>query len=430
MDKSFFRQEALNAATRVDDIQRTMRVSSSATRWTTVTLVAALVAGIAASGFVRVPIHVTGQGVLVGGDNSLAATVSAISAGYVSKIHVHQGAAVKAGDPLASLALPDRQAEVEKAQRLLDATRRDADSKQALRRQDEQAETESFNKQAASLDERIGDLTRQVAWLEERLRDVEKLHASGVATLDALANARIAAAKAADGLAATRADRVDLETRREEAKSTRERQTLADRLEISRLQGELDTARAALETEATVRADVSGRVGAVNTRRGALVSPGESLFDILPDAGDPSVRLTAILFVPVNEGKRVAKDNRALLTPADLPGNVHDRVVARVDAVSIIPVSSNRLQYVLGDDALARAVDEAGPTFEVSLTLETLAGGSGYRWTTPRPPSVDLTPGTPLAGRVTVEHTPLLALVVPALKRFFGVEQDQGMGRR
>ncbi|MCG8543071.1 MAG: hypothetical protein MJE12_02565, partial [Alphaproteobacteria bacterium] len=87
--------------------------------------------------------------------------------------------------------------------------------------------------------------------------------------------------------------------------------------------------------------------------------------------------------------------------------------------------SSSRLQYVLGDDALARQIDEAGPTFEVSLALETLAGGSGYRWTTPRPPNVDLTPGTPLAGRVTVERTPLLALAVPALKRFFELDDDE-----
>ena len=430
MGKSFFRQEALDAATRVDDIQRTMRVSSSATRWTTAILIAVLVAGIAASGFVQVPIHVTGSGVLVDGNDSLAESVSTISAGYISKIHVHQGAVVKAGDRLAQLTLPERQADVEKAQRLLDATRHDADAKSALRRLDEQSETKSFDEQAAAVDERIESLTQKVDWLEERRHNFEKLRDDGVVTAETLANARIAAATAADDLAAARADRVGLETQREEAKSAREREALTDRLEIARLQDELNAARTVLETEADVRADAPGRVVAINTRRGAQVSPGETLFEILPGAGDSSVRLDAILFVPINTGKQIAEDDRALLTPADLPEDVRDKIVARVNAVSAVPASSSRLQFVLGDDALARQVEDAGPTFEVNLTLETPAGGSGYRWTSPRPPDVDLTPGTPLAGRITVERTPLLALAVPALKRFFALEDDESAGRR
>jgi hypothetical protein len=56
-------------------------------------------------------------------------------------------------------------------------------------------------------------------------------------------------------------------------------------------------------------------------------------------------------------------------------------------------------------------------------------GHAGYAWTGAPPPGVTLSPGTPLSADVTVERRPLLALAVPALKRFLHLEADDWTGR-
>ena len=79
---------------------------------------------------------------------------------------------------------------------------------------------------------------------------------------------------------------------------------------------------------------------------------------------------------------------------------------------------------MLGNDELATKSVEGGPPFAERLALEMVPGQPGYVWTSARAPAVSLTPGTPLSARVTVEHTPLLALAVPALKRLIGLATD------
>jgi len=60
----------------------------------------------------------------------------------------------------------------------------------------------------------------------------------------------------------------------------------------------------------------------------------------------------------------------------------------------------------------------------VRVALDALRGQQGYLWTSANASTVRLTPGTPLNAHVTVEHTPLLALAIPALKRFIGLTTE------
>ncbi|MCA1242208.1 NHLP bacteriocin system secretion protein [Stappia stellulata] len=432
MAKSFFRQEALDAATRVDETQRTMRVSTAVTRLSAAALATALAGVVTWSAFVDVPIHVTGHGVLARSGETLISPVRAASSGYVAEVLVKRGDTVAAGDVLLRLSQPERMAALKKAERILEVLSRNAERSETLRAEDAEAESRSHARQLIALGERIEALSSKKRWLDERRATLEKLHADGIVSLEAVSNARIAADVAEDDLAAARAAQVALDVAREEAASERERAALSTRLELERLQAEVAEIRADLEAGSTVTADAPGRVIAINTRLGALAAPGQPLLEILVDGtsgADPDA-LEAVVFVPLSQGKRLSPDDRALLTPADLPLDRHDRLIARVISISEVPASSQALQFALGDDTLAEKISAGGPTFEVRLAMERKTEGStGYAWTGAPPPGVTLSPGTPLSADVTVERRPLLALAVPALKRFLHLEADDWTGR-
>lgn len=431
MTKSFFRKEALQAATRVEDVQRTMRVSSGATRLTAAALATALAGAVTWSAFIDVPIHVEGNGVLVRGGGTLVTPVAASAAGYIAQIPVRPGQTVAPGDVLARLVLPEREAEVAKNTRMLKDLKRSAEHKARLREADARAETASFDRQTRALETRIAALSGKYDWLQKRLADLQKLQADGVVSKDAVSTARIAAGAAGDDLAAAQAERVALDMRREEAASARKRAALQDQLEIERVAADLAAARAILTAGSVIKADAGGVVTAINTRPGALVAPGAPVFEIMTGDAAATGRLEALAFVPLQAGKRLAADDRALVTPADLPVDRHDRLIARVAEVSDVPVSTDSLRTALGDDTLVEKVTASGPVFEVRLTFEPAGDdGAGYAWTTTRSPHIALTPGTPFEARVTVERRPLLALAVPAFKRFLHLPEDDWTGRR
>jgi HlyD family secretion protein len=421
---SFFRQEALDAANRVEALPRTLIVTGAWTRRCVAGLALAIAGAVVWSAYVRVPVQISGHGVFVDRSGTLVAPVVTVSEGYVSEIMVVVGDQVVVGQPLARLTFPDRELQLRKATADLEAARHSAERKQALRASDAASDHQSWELKASAIETRIAGLTRKVGWLDKRVTDLVGLQAKGFSSTVTVIDARVSSEDATDQLAQAQAERVSLDAQRVQSAALREREALADRLEVEKLEHERTALAKTLSNDAMLRADVAGRVSSINTRKGALVAPGQSVVDLLTQSGAQSGFLEAVVFVPMSSGKRVKAGDRTLIAPASLPEGSHDRLVATVLSVSDIPASLATLRSMLGNDELAMKSGEGGPPFAVHVSLDGAADSSSYVWTSARAPAVSLTPGTPLSARVTVEHTPLLALAVPALKRWLGLSKD------
>lgn len=424
MTKSFFRQEALDAANRVEALPHTLTVTGALTRGCIGALALALAGAVVWSAYVHVPVQVAGHGVFVDRSGTLVAPVATVSEGYVAEMMVAVGDRVVVGQPLVKLTFPDRELQLRKAVADLEAARRSAERKQALRLSDAASDGQSYGLKVNALNTRIAGLERKVGWLDKRVADLAGLQAKGFSSTVTVIDARVSAEDALDQLAQAQAERVTLDTQRAQNAAQREREALADRLDIEKLEHERTALAKTLANDAMLRADVAGQVSSINSRKGALVAPGQSVVDLLTQSAANSGLLEAVVFVPMSTGKRVKAGDRTLITPASLPEGSHDRLVATVLSVSDIPASLATLRSMLGNDELAMKSSESGPPFAVRVALEAAPNPSGYIWTSARAPAVSLTPGTPLSARVTVEHTPLLALAVPALKRWLGLSKD------
>ncbi|SNY92246.1 NHLM bacteriocin system secretion protein [Cohaesibacter sp. ES.047] len=427
MSNQIFRKEALEASGQIEDVQNSMRVTRSFTRIATGTVAAAILIAVGWSAIVDIPIHVKGHGLLVHDGGILVTTAPTAASGYVAEILVRKGDTVKKGETLARLRLTDREAELWKQQRELGLLKRNTEESQKLLGAETALKVATTKQSIAALDERITSLTTKHSWLLDRRIKLAGLQTKGVVSLETSTNARIAADAAEDALASARADRIRLQADLKSLQFAQKQKLMQDKLQIEQMESSLDAFKTALEQDAQILADVSGKLVGLNTQQDALVASGQPLFEIMPQSEGP---LQAVVYVAEKDGKRLKGNNKALLTPANLPLDVHAQLVGKVVEVSSLPVTSQSLKHTIGDDILIERIVAKGPVFEVRIDLDRDAKSkNGYRWTSNSAADLPVDFGTPLRARVTTERTPLLAMAVPAFKRFFGETPDGWIGR-
>ena len=413
-----FRNEALEAAEHVGDVQRTMRVTEPATRIASLALVGGVLGTLAWSYFVWVPVHVTAQGVLVYSEQTVVRQVKVPFGGFVADVRVQAGETVATGDVVATLNLPDRSAELEQQRRALTEKRLDVEALRKLQDLDNKAEAQSLEQRQAASRTRIDSLNERLKWLDKRLVNLEALLERGVVTAVEVAQARVARAEVVDNLASVKADLVGLTVDNETAVSQRERDALAEALELQQLEGRVRRLEETLKQDSTIKADANGIVASVNTNVGALVATGDTLIEIEPLGSGPRPRLEAAVFIALNDGKRVETGDKARLTPADQPTVDRSQLLGDVRFVSAVPASEAALREEIGDGPLVREILDAGPTFAARISLEAPPDDpNAYVWTSRGEAPAVLSVSTPVETKITVDHVRLLSLAIPSIRQ-------------
>ncbi|MEI8334436.1 MAG: HlyD family efflux transporter periplasmic adaptor subunit [Chloroflexota bacterium] len=160
----------------------------------------------------------------------------------------------------------------------------------------------------------------------------------------------------------------------------------------------------------TVTTPVDGRVATVLVRAGGVTDRGTALLTVEPSGSE----LVVVAFVAAGPGKRVQPGMPALVGLASVPRSQYGMLEGRVEAVSPVPVSPERVILIVGGNvSLAEYFLTEGPVLEVTVSLKDDATTpSGYAWTTGQGPSSAVTPGT--LGEVSVvvsDEAPLQRIV-------------------
>jgi NHLM bacteriocin system secretion protein len=428
LTQTLYRQQAIDAADRLDHLPKTIRVAGSMARLLGALLAAFLIGAVAASFFIHVPIRLNGHGMLVDSTGELTVPVVIPVQGYVESVAVRIGESVKEGQKLAILRIPDKEIALGNARRALDEAVRAAGENSRLRSLDEAAETRSFQKNRSAARDQVESQRDKVTWLDRRVRDLEQLAAKGYASRQSTIEAQLKFEEGVASLLEAEANVVALETKREEAASARKREAAADQMRIDRARDALLMLEAERSSTTQITAPSAGQVSAIDAQAGELVSAGGRLIELLK-TGKRENKLEVLAFVPLNEGKRIRRGDRALVAPSSLAKSSHDRLIGRVSNVSDAPASDKTMTNLLGSADLVRDVAASGPPFIVTVSLETDKAGQ-YAWTSggvaPRPLSL----GTPVAVDITIDRPPLIALVLPALKKLLGIKTDAWSGLR
>jgi pyruvate/2-oxoglutarate dehydrogenase complex dihydrolipoamide acyltransferase (E2) component len=195
-----------------------------------------------------------------------------------------------------------------------------------------------------------------------------------------------------------------------------------DRVTAGQALARLDSGEAATNGS-DIASPVDGTVAEIRLDEGAPVTRGATVMILVPAAAD-AAPLTAALYLPVGDGKRIQPGMRVTIEPANARHEEYGTMIGRVMRVAALPISAEALERRLKNPQLVASLLAAGPRIEVEAALEQdAASPTGYRWTSSHGPSGKITLGTPCEAQITVERRRLLTLVIPAARRFFGTAE-------
>jgi HlyD family secretion protein len=407
MNKPLFRQQALDHIASQDRLYPSLQLVSKP-RWLLLAVFGlVIVAGLAAALFIKVPMKLAGPGLLI--DRSGLAEIVVADPGRIEQLLVAPGDRVSIGQPVAAVARPDLAREIVAARaKLADAQAR----YQRLRRfyglQDGQlAGADALR--LSTIAEARRALAERERFLVNKAQRMEALIGRGFIRGEELINVRINLADVRERLAnlGETALRVGIDATKRKGETNlalldEERIIDEQARTITRLSSQLGE-------QQIVRAAQAGVVTEIKVTVGDVVAAGTPLATISSSAD----ALVALLYVPAAEGKRITPGMAAEIVPTTVKRAIYGHIPGKVIAVAPLQATAQGMRRVLRNDQLVQELTAGGAPIEVRVALDRDSStASGFAWSASRGPQTIVSAGSPVNGRVVVDSTRLIQLVV------------------
>jgi HlyD family secretion protein len=421
MTEGLYRKEALDHLGAVAELEDGLTLTPPAI-WAALAALAALIVGAMVwSMLTRVPVSVSGQGILIN-PGGIVDVVSATQ-GRIEAVLVRPDDRVQPGQVVARVDQSETAIKLEQLQGQLADARHQREAVAAYHDRTIRATQELLAEQDRALRLRIGILQEQRRWLMERAGYQAELDAKKYIARQQLIDTRVEINKVDDTVAQTEIQISTLRNQAEERAIQRDRELFQIEQKIEELERMVAGLKDSLSRNLVITSPHGGRVAELKATHGEYVVPGKAIVGLLrdrPDAAGPPVLLEAVLYLPPREGKKVAPGMAVFLGPSTVDFETYGYMTGRVVSVAAVPSSTEGMLLTLKNDQLVRALSGEGAPFEVRVVLNpNPATPSGYAWTSSQGPPISIDPGTLTEGRIVTEHVLAAALAVPAMQRFF-----------
>lgn len=414
MAPELFRKSALARLASPEQLDQLMEVTDTKGWWTLAALGALVVAALLWSFVGRIPTTVEGTGILLreGG----VFDIQTIAGGQVMELYVVEGQAVKAGEVIGRVAQPELVRQITEARQVI------ADLQDRKRQTTGYSAAELRSRRSTLEQRRLAletDTTStrsQIQWLTTRFAEQQEAQRLGLVTGEQVQQVRqqLDFARGRFDTDLTSLHQLQGDVLAAEQASTTNVRTVEDQLADARrrlqiVEGRLDQAEKIVSTQ-------SGRILEVKTDAGSIVGPATAVVSI-ELASRP---LRAMLVVPTTG--RVTKPGMLVrVVPSTVSWQQDGFMIGRVETISETPVTMQRLQRLLHNDALSQSLMSRGGTYLVEVSLERANTVSGFRWTSAKGPDQPVTTGMLASGRITVDEQRPISLVIPMLRTSFGL---------
>lgn len=424
----------------------------------------------------RIPVTVTGQGVLISPQRVVE--LQSPIAGQLQFLSVKDNQCVKQGEVLATIKPTELEEQLKlqqvKRQQLIVqaansnslASERSQLERVALaatrinlnqRLRDVRALSPVLNDQALStiklqrqsLLQRLGDATAMVSTLKQRWQRLQALVMEGGLEQNTLISAEreyrqelqnIQELKAQIGqqdvdatevkqrylqnlasVSEIQAQLQELDTRSKRLEQDNSQASDTRKNEIAEVERTIAQTKQQIQQRSQIRSPQSGCILAVNSVIGQVVSPGTRL-GTLQTQVKGAAGLSAIAYFEVKDGKRIKPGMKMQITPDTVKRERFGGIVATVKSVSAYPITSTTAATKVGNAELADTLTSKTAKVEVAAELMIERGNiNGYKWSSSKGPDLKLTSGTTAAVRVMVEEQAPITFLLPFLREWSGI---------
>lgn len=213
----------------------------------------------------------------------------------------------------------------------------------------------------------------------------------------------------------------DLKTRDKRLEQDNMQASNTRRNEIAEVDRAIAQLKQQIEEKSIIRSPQDGSILDMSGVLGQVVTSGTRL-GTLQTQGSAPIVLTGITYFEVKDGKQIKPGMKVQITPDTVKRERFGGIVGTVKSVSPYPVTSSRAAAKLGNPELAETLTGKVAKVEVVVDLQPESGNvSGYKWSSSKGPESKLTSGTTTSIRVTVEERAPITFLLPFLREWSGL---------
>ncbi|WP_138503857.1 NHLP bacteriocin system secretion protein [Nostoc sp. PA-18-2419] len=476
-----FRQKSLERLSSPEKLDQLMRVVSPKSWWWLSTL-GILVGGVLSwSIFGRIPISVTGQGVLVyiRGVTALQSNAS----GTLISIKVQSGDFVKKGQVIALIDQSDLQKQLQQQGHQLTALQAQFQTENKIQNQQMQLEQTQLKIQRQSYQAQLQQ-NRTVANIitqknlqaiqdqqqsyQEQLQMVQaldktfkqtlevrrKLSKQGVISQDTLLQAEQQYIQNIDQIASLKTQFKQLEVQKaqieqqnlendnkfidlkaqlvgldnqEAALTLKSKQYFySQQQQIEKLKQNIAQMKQQLDEQSQIISQHTGTILSIDKVVGDLVNLGNSIGTInrtITDGSYISHDLQALTYFTINDGKQIKPGMKVQISPTTVKREEFGGIIAKVSKVSPFPVTLPQVTVAVGNANLAQTLIAGERVIEVRTELQANPTNfSGYEWSSGKGPQSKVSAGITTTTLVVLENRAPITFVIPLLRDITGLE--------
>ncbi|MDD2710527.1 MAG: NHLP bacteriocin system secretion protein [Verrucomicrobiae bacterium] len=411
-----FRKAALERLSSAEQVDQLLKITTPK-GWVALLTFCGLLAVVVGWGILgSIPIKVTGKGILIrrGGVYSAVATGS----GRLSHIEVKEGDRVRKGQLLAVLDRPDLEAQIRVARENIEKLQDEQDRMEKAFTESREIRDKYSEQQKKDLSQVIADCQDQIKWYQEKMDIQEKLVQQGLLTKTLLAQTKNSYYSTQQQLARARSEITKVDIDQAQARREQHQNLFANKIRIQEARAKLVETTVSFEHSSQVICFFDGRITEVMADAGKMVNAGD------PIVGVQSLdrKLTALIYIPSSQGKKVVLGMEALIEPMTIQQEEFGYIKGMVKHVSDFPATTEGMMAVLENKVLVQELckEETPIAVEVSL-YEDADTRSGYSWTSRHGPPLSIESGTMCNGLIVTRREPPYRLLIPKIKKFLGL---------
>ena len=355
-------------------------------------------------------------GVLIGGE---VHNVVSTSQGQIVNLEIDLGDYVSKNDVVATIDQPELQKQIEASQESIGERQLELQHLINFSSKDAGIQEELIDQREKSLNQQIASLKGNLQFLDQQLLTEKSLLEKGLTTRPQVVGLEQQIESTTNQIEGLKSELVSIASQDLKNSFSLERETTLIKQRLAAEHRRLEQLEAQYEKNTKIRSPYDGEVIEVLNNSGSIVGMGTPLFK-LKDEISQSDEIRAVMYVPSRDGKKLKNGMNALVVPSTVRPQEYGFIEAEVTYISEFPVTQQGMMASMKNDQLVNGILAMGAPFEVHVKLKKDESSySGYNWTSKGGPEIRINSGTSCFGKVTTQEQPPIALVIPALKKFF-----------
>lgn len=189
-------------------------------------------------------------------------------------------------------------------------------------------------------------------------------------------------------------------------------------LEIQEVRRNIERLERRLEEKGRIVAIDGGRILEVTAAEGQIVREGQRLGAI--ETANVESELQVVAYYGIGNGKKIRPGMPTQVSPTTVQRERYGSMIGEIKSVSSFPVTTEAVTNTVGNAEMARELTSEGSKIEVFALLKLDPSGTGFQWTSGEGPQVEVSAGTTVTVRTTVESRRPISYLIPLLKRWSG----------